>query len=54
MKKLTALFLISMSLVSSCELASGIFKAGFWSAIIIVVLVVMLIIYLVTKAGGKK
>jgi hypothetical protein len=35
--------------LSSCEVVGGIFKAGFWSAIIIVIVVVALIIWLVGR-----
>lgn len=37
---------------SGCRLAGGIFKAGFWSGIIVVVLVVVGLVFLVTKARG--
>jgi hypothetical protein len=47
-------FILSMlAFMSSCKIAGGIFKAGFWSAIILIVAVVLLIIYLVGKAKGK-
>ncbi|MDB5251332.1 MAG: phosphatidate cytidylyltransferase [Flaviaesturariibacter sp.] len=39
---------LAMSL-SSCEVVGGIFKAGFWSAIIIIVIVVALILWLVGR-----
>jgi len=42
-----------LTTLSGCELASGIFKAGFWSGILIVVAVIGLIIYLVGRAGKK-
>jgi hypothetical protein len=38
--------------MSSCKIAGGIFKAGFWSAIILIVAVVFLVIYLIGKAKG--
>jgi uncharacterized membrane protein len=37
---------------SGCRLAAGIFKAGFWTGIIIVVLVVVGIVFLVGKMRG--
>lgn len=55
MKKVTlysTLFLLITSL-SSCELVEGIFKAGFWSAIILIIVVVAIIIFIARKAGGK-
>ena len=36
--------------VSGCQLAGGIFKAGFWAGIIVVVLVVAVLMFLVRKA----
>lgn len=38
-----------MMTLSSCELIGGIFKAGFWTAIILIVLVVALILWLVNR-----
>ncbi len=55
MKKLSTFLLpaiVLMMTLSSCEVIGGIFKAGFWSAIIIVVLVVALILWLVNR--GRK
>ena len=42
------LFLLSTTL-SSCELVQGIFKAGFYTAFILIIVVVGLIIWLVTR-----
>jgi hypothetical protein len=36
--------------LSSCEVIGGIFKAGFWTAIILIVLVVGLILWLVGRS----
>jgi len=44
---LTAL-VMSMTL-SSCEVVGGIFKAGFYTAFIVIIIVVALIIWLVTR-----
>ncbi len=52
MKKFSALWLYALVLattLSSCDLAKGIFKAGFYTAIFIVILVVVLIIWLVRR-----
>jgi hypothetical protein len=52
MKKLSTIWLTALVLVmtlSSCEVIGGIFKAGFWTAIILVVLVVGLILWLVNR-----
>ncbi|MBD0285897.1 MAG: hypothetical protein ICV79_10810, partial [Flavisolibacter sp.] len=44
------MLLIAMAVtLSSCDLAKGIFKAGFWTAIILIVLVVGVIIWLVGR-----
>jgi hypothetical protein len=42
------LFLLS-TMLTSCELVEGVFKAGFYSAFIIIIVVVGLIIWLVTR-----
>jgi hypothetical protein len=52
MKQYTLLWLclLAMTFVtSSCEVVGGIFKAGFWTAIILIVLVVGLILWLVGR-----
>ena len=52
MKKFSTLWLYALALamtLSSCDLAKGIFKAGFYTAIILVVLVVVLILWLVRR-----
>jgi uncharacterized membrane protein YkvI len=37
-------------LAAGCSVVGGIFKAGFWSGIIVVVLIVAALLFLVTKA----
>jgi uncharacterized membrane protein YkvI len=37
-------------MASSCTVVGGIFKAGFWSGIIVVVLIVAALVFLVAKA----
>ncbi len=49
---LLALITMAYSL-SSCQIVSGIFKAGVWTGIIIVVIVIALIIFLISKAFSK-
>jgi hypothetical protein len=52
MKQFSHLFLIALVIattLSSCELVEGIFKAGFYSAIIVIVVIVGLIIWLVSR-----
>jgi hypothetical protein len=38
--------------VSACSLAAGIFKAGFWSGILIVAVIVIGLVFLATRARG--
>jgi uncharacterized membrane protein YtjA (UPF0391 family) len=56
MKKLSIVYLfLLVTLLSSCELIGGIFKAGVWSGIIMVVLVIALVIFIVSKLiKGRK
>jgi len=42
--------LVLSSTLTSCELVEGVFKAGFWSAIILIVLVVVLILWLIGRS----
>jgi hypothetical protein len=53
MKQYASLWLCALALattLTSCEVIGGIFKAGFWSAIIVVVVVVGLILWLVGRS----
>lgn len=56
MKKYTSLAFIALlaTTLTSCELIEGIFKAGFWSAIIVIVIVLALIIWIISKVFGGK
>jgi len=48
---LSLLFVVLLAVVvSGCSVVGGIFKAGFWSGIIIVVLIVAALLFLVAKA----
>ena len=52
MKQIHSLWFPALALMvtfSSCEVIGGIFKAGFWTAIILVVIVVVLIIWLLNR-----
>jgi hypothetical protein len=52
MKKLSPVLLSALALMitlSSCQVIGGIFKAGFWTAIILIVLVIALILWLVNR-----
>lgn len=52
MKKYNYVWLLVLATamtLTSCEVVGGIFKAGFWTAIIIIVIVVALILWLVGR-----
>lgn len=54
MKKLSYLLLVmTILLMTSCEVVGGIFKAGVWTGIFIVALVVGLIIYFITRGSRR-
>ena len=46
---LVLLLLLSAIAASGCRIAAGIFKAGFWSGIIVVVLIVVGVLFLLRK-----
>ncbi len=46
---ISALLVTLMAGLSGCEVVEGIFKAGFWTAIIIIVLIVALVFWLIRK-----
>ena len=41
--------ILSLSILSSCEVIGGIFKAGVWVGILIVVVIIALIVWLVGR-----
>lgn len=45
--------LVLMIMLSGCQLAGDIFKAGFWSAIIMIAVVVGLILYFFSRMRGR-
>jgi hypothetical protein len=52
MKQFMPIWILAMAMLvslNSCEVIGGIFKAGFWTAIILVVLVVVLILWLINR-----
>lgn len=52
MKKYASLLLVFFALattLTSCEVIGGIFKAGFWTAIIVIVIIVAIILWLVNR-----
>jgi c-di-AMP phosphodiesterase-like protein len=44
--------LLLIMLASGCTVIGGIFKAGFWTGIIVVVLIVVALVFLVGKSRG--
>lgn len=58
MKKLNfPVFAVLLAIVftaSSCEVVGGIFKAGFWTAIILIVLIVGVVLWLIGKTRRRK
>jgi uncharacterized membrane protein len=53
--KNVSLFLavIAISLLSSCDLITGIFKAGAYTGIFVVIVVIALIVFLISKFRSK-
>ncbi|MES2416814.1 MAG: hypothetical protein V4541_01435 [Bacteroidota bacterium] len=56
MKTSHSLILIALfsTLLTSCDLITGIFKAGVWSGVIIVIIILALMIWLIAKVFGGK
>lgn len=53
MKKSFPLVVLALlTLLSSCDLASGIFKAGVWIGVLVVVVIVGLIVWVASKFFG--
>lgn len=55
MKKLNiAFFALALTLLSSCAVIGGIFKAGFAAAIILIVVVILLLVWIISFFGRKN
>lgn len=52
-KSYSVIALLTITLLSSCELAGDIFKAGAYTGIIIVVIIIALIIWILSKFRGR-
>jgi hypothetical protein len=52
MKRLLPLLLLTLGL-SGCDLVGAVFKAGFWTAVVLVVLIVLLVGW-VARAAGRR
>jgi len=56
MKQFSHLFLLALAMsltLTSCEVVGGIFKAGFYSAFIVIIIVVILIVWLVSRSRRR-
>ena len=52
MKQISSLWILVLAMamsISSCQVVGGIFKAGFWTAIILIVIVVAIILWIVNR-----
>jgi hypothetical protein len=49
-----AILVAFMLTLSSCEVVGGIFKAGMWTAVILIAIVVGLILWIVSRMRGRK
>ncbi|MHA4807491.1 phosphatidate cytidylyltransferase [Flavitalea flava] len=56
MRNFTYIFLLLLiaTVLDSCAVVGGIFKAGVWVGVLIVVAIIALVILLISKASGKK
>ncbi|WP_165929552.1 MULTISPECIES: hypothetical protein [Chitinophagaceae] len=45
--------LVLMVTLSSCEVIGGIFKAGFWTAIVLIVLVIVIIVWILNRVRRR-
>ncbi|MCU7548044.1 hypothetical protein OCK74_02910 [Chitinophagaceae bacterium LB-8] len=53
MNRLSYLLLLALAVsatLTSCEVVEGIFKAGFWSAIILIIVIIALIGWIVSRS----
>ena len=51
---MTVMLLFGITVLgTSCQLVGDIFKAGFWSAFIVIGFVVILLIYIITRLGRR-
>ncbi|GAB3538716.1 hypothetical protein GCM10027443_34230 [Pontibacter brevis] len=50
---MTLLILLTFTL-SSCEVIGDIFKAGMWTALIIIVIIVLIVVWIFRKFTGRR
>ncbi|WP_187270152.1 hypothetical protein [Pontibacter qinzhouensis] len=49
-----SLLIMLMVTFSSCQVIGDIFKAGMWTAVIIIVIIVLIVIWIFRKLGGRR
>ncbi|MBJ6117403.1 hypothetical protein JAO76_04335 [Pontibacter sp. BT310] len=49
---LTMLFVLMAFTLSSCELVGDIFKAGMWTALVVIVIIILLVVWIFRKFRG--
>jgi hypothetical protein len=56
MKRLTPAFalLVAATLLNSCSVVEGIFKAGFWAGLLFVAVIVGIVIFILANVFKKK
>jgi hypothetical protein len=50
----TILLMVIITMSTGCQLVGDIFKAGFWSAFIVIGFVLVLVIYIITRLGMRR
>ncbi|HRG38374.1 MAG TPA: phosphatidate cytidylyltransferase [Bacteroidia bacterium] len=53
-KWLAGIAILFVFTLASCEVVTGIFKAGVWSGVLIVVGIIALIIYIISRANKNN
>lgn len=53
-KWLAIIGILSLFIFESCEVVTGIFKAGVWSGVLLVVGIIALIIYLIIRLNKRN
>jgi heme/copper-type cytochrome/quinol oxidase subunit 4 len=51
---LSLVFILLMVTMTGCEAIGDIFKAGMWTAVIIIVIVVLVILWIIRKLRGPR
>jgi heme/copper-type cytochrome/quinol oxidase subunit 4 len=51
---LSLVFILLMVTMSGCEVIGDIFKAGMWTALIIIIIVIILVLWIIRKLRGPR